>query len=72
MLRHALRQSLRAQVRRFSSAARDYGNAPPLLIRNGLVVNHDGMFKADVLTRNGKIEKVGALVCLYCSVCMKR
>jgi dihydropyrimidinase len=32
-----------------------------LLLRGGTVVNHDGTFKADVLTRNGKIEKVGII-----------
>ena len=48
-------------ARRFfgSAAARDFAKAPPLVIRNGTVVNHDGQFKADVLTRNGVIEKVG-------------
>ena len=30
-------------------------------IRNGTVVNHDGMFKADVVTREGKIVKVGVV-----------
>lgn len=29
--------------------------SPPLVIKNGTVVNEDGMFKADVLVRNGII-----------------
>mmetsp|Transcript_1892 Transcript_1892/g.2680 ORF Transcript_1892/g.2680 Transcript_1892/m.2680 type:complete len:536 (-) Transcript_1892:75-1682(-) len=40
---------------------RNWDFAPPLWIRNGLVVNHDGMFKADVLTKEGKIAKVGVI-----------
>ena len=32
-----------------------------IVIRNGTVVNHDGMFKADVLTAGGKITKVGVI-----------
>ena len=64
MLSKVIRRGLASAqgVRRFgaaASAARDFAKAPPLLIRNGTVVNHDGQFKADVLTRNGKIEKVG-------------
>ena len=50
----------RLSTRLFSSeAARDWSVAPPLVIRNGTVVNHDGMFKADVVTEKGKIIKVG-------------
>ena len=46
----------RLSTRLFSSeAARDWYVAPPLVIRNGTVVNHDGMFKA------GKREGVGTL-----------
>jgi hypothetical protein len=48
----------RAPRRALSSAApRDWSAAPPLVIRGGTVVNHDGMFKADVLTVEGKITK---------------
>jgi len=63
MLAAALRNLRNAgSLRRFGTeAARDYAKAPPLVIRNGTVVNHDGQFKADVLTRNGKIEKVGII-----------
>ncbi|CAI2311334.1 unnamed protein product [Caenorhabditis sp. 36 PRJEB53466] len=32
--------------------------SPPLLIKNGTVVNEDGMFKADVLAKNGIIVEV--------------
>lgn len=45
--------------RAFSVADRDWSVAPPLVIRNGMVVNHDGMYKADVMTHEGKIVKVG-------------
>ena len=31
------------------------------MIRNGTVVNHDAIFKADVLTQEGKIIKVGQI-----------
>ena len=59
--------TITSQTRRFTSttvakaaaAGRDWSAAPPLIIRNGTVVNHDGMFKADVLTEEGKIIKVG-------------
>ena len=43
------------------STERTYEDAPPLLIRNGTVVNHDAIFKADVLTQEGKIIKVGQI-----------
>ena len=46
------------QLSRKFSAERDVA---PLVIRNGTVVNHDGMFKADVLTTGGKITKVGVI-----------
>ena len=42
-----------------ASAERDWSQAPPLVIRNGTVVNHDGTFKADVMTERGVITKVG-------------
>ena len=45
--------------RLMSVAARDWSKAPPLLIRGGTVVNHDGMVMADVLTQEGKIVHVG-------------
>eukprot|EP00466_Bigelowiella_natans_P013001 jgi/Bigna1/72466/fgenesh1_pg.20_\ len=49
--------------RGFSSPSeRDWEKAPPLWIRNGLVVNHDGMFQADVLTDKGVIKKVGSVL----------
>ncbi|KAF1768375.1 hypothetical protein GCK72_000187 [Caenorhabditis remanei] len=32
--------------------------SPPLVIKNGTVVNEDGMFKADVLVKNGVIVEV--------------
>ncbi|PIC51110.1 hypothetical protein B9Z55_001754 [Caenorhabditis nigoni] len=32
--------------------------SPPLVIKNGTVVNEDGMFKADVLVKNGIIVEV--------------
>ena len=38
---------------------RDWSKAPPLVIRGGTVVNHDGMLRADVLTEKGRIVKVG-------------
>eukprot|EP00468_Gymnochlora_sp_CCMP2014_P004180 CAMPEP_0167747642 /NCGR_PEP_ID=MMETSP0110_2-20121227/4397_1 /TAXON_ID=629695 /ORGANISM="Gymnochlora sp., Strain CCMP2014" /LENGTH=506 /DNA_ID=CAMNT_0007632571 /DNA_START=104 /DNA_END=1624 /DNA_ORIENTATION=+ len=38
---------------------RNWSDAPPLLIKNGTVVNADGTMKADVLTEKGKIKKVG-------------
>jgi len=41
------------------ASGRDWSAAPPLVIRNGTVVNHDGMYKADVVTEKGKITKVG-------------
>ena len=43
------------------SSERTYEDAPPLIIRNGTVVNHDAIFKADVLTQDGKIIKVGQI-----------
>lgn len=55
-LRHASRRTLSGLARSFSGARTN----DPLVIRNGTVVNHDGMFKADVLVGNdGKIAKVG-------------
>ena len=55
-----------ANTKHFTSSSvkfndRDWSSAPPLVIRNGTVVNHDGMFKADVVTKEGKIIKVGHL-----------
>jgi dihydropyrimidinase len=57
-LRLASSRGLSALASRSFSAARQ---TQPLVIRNGTVVNHDGMFKADVLTVGGKIEKVGII-----------
>ena len=64
MLRSALSRARLGKnalaTRALSSAPpRDWSSAPPLVIRGGTVVNHDGMFKADVLTVEGKIAKVG-------------
>ena len=50
---------VRSASRTFSAGERDWSAAPPLVIRNGMVVNHDGMYKADVMTQEGKIIKVG-------------
>eukprot|EP00937_MAST-01D_sp_MAST-1D-sp2_P003627 g3627.t1 len=54
------RAAPRSLARALSSggAARD---VQPLVIRNGTVVNHDGMFKADVLATGGTIQKVGII-----------
>ena len=41
---------------------RDWSRAPPLLISKGTVVNHDGLFRADVLVERGKISKVASVM----------
>jgi len=53
----------RASSRSLTSFAgeRNWEDAPPLWIRNGTVVNADGIIKADVLTKEGKIVSVGAI-----------
>ena len=38
-----------------------FEDAPLLVIRNVTLVNHDAIFKADVLTQDGKIIKVGQI-----------
>jgi dihydropyrimidinase len=62
-LLRASRLSLAAVARRPMSIAaaadRDWSKAPPLLLKGGTVVNHDGMMMADVLTEEGKIVHVG-------------
>jgi hypothetical protein len=63
MLSTFTRALTKSRARLFSSSStaldRDWSSAPPLVIRNGTVVNHDGMYKADVVTQEGKIIKVG-------------